>query len=388
MPEYDFELYLALLSRFLRLQPAQRQEIADELRDHLEERLEELSARGLSRDEAIRAALDEFGDAAELANHFTQVSRTRKRRLIMRFTFGTAAALAAALLVATAFWPEARHAAAPGQAIAQLAGGSESRKGGGTAVAVEEDGKHAIESKLNKRLGKLEFEDVPLADVIEQLGDQMEVDILFDGTALSEEGIATDVPVGLKVKRANLTARVALDLVLEPFRLSYTIRDGVIMVTTTSQANQIQVYNVRDLLHAGDAVPGMQVGSIRRAAGGGFFQIAPPEAAPGAKMGDPGLGGQPMGGQGMGPGAVGALRATSSLAELIAETIDPESWAPEGNGSIVQYHELLVVKNSQAVHSKIKALLEMMRTSAREPGAAPAGRPAGGAGAGPAVTAG
>src|SRR5579864_4426774 len=119
MPEQDFELYLSLLSRFLRLKSAQRGEIADELRDHLEERLEELAARGLSRGEAIRAALDEFGDAAELANHFTQVAHIRKRRLIMRVTFGTVAALAASLLIATAFWPESRQAPVQSIVVAQ-----------------------------------------------------------------------------------------------------------------------------------------------------------------------------------------------------------------------------------------------------------------------------
>jgi hypothetical protein len=37
MSEREFELYLSLLSRFLRLNPNQREEIADELRDHLAE---------------------------------------------------------------------------------------------------------------------------------------------------------------------------------------------------------------------------------------------------------------------------------------------------------------------------------------------------------------
>ena len=105
MSEREFELYLSLLSRFLRLKPAQRDEIADELRDHLEQRLEELAARGMSHHEAIRMALDEFGDAAALAKHFTHATHIRRRRLIMRCTLGTVAALAASLLVATAFWP-------------------------------------------------------------------------------------------------------------------------------------------------------------------------------------------------------------------------------------------------------------------------------------------
>src|SRR5262249_37704618 len=159
----------------------------------LEGRVGEVTARGLSREAAIREALEEFGDAAELANHFTQVSRTRKRRMIMRLTFGTAALLAASLLIATAFWPQARDAAAPGQAVAQgfgAGGGNPPIRGGGPAVAVEEDSKQAIEAKLSKRIGKLEFSGVPLAEAIEKLGDQIEVDILFDRTALNEEGMA------------------------------------------------------------------------------------------------------------------------------------------------------------------------------------------------------
>ena len=58
MSEKEFQLYLSLLGRFLRLRPGQRREIADELRDHLEERLEEISCQGFSRDEAVRRALE------------------------------------------------------------------------------------------------------------------------------------------------------------------------------------------------------------------------------------------------------------------------------------------------------------------------------------------
>ena len=105
MSENEFDLYLSLLSRFLRLKPGQRSEIADELRDHLEARLEELSKSGLSREQAIHAALEEFGDAADLARHFTHIAQRRKRRFIMRCTVGTVVCLTAAILVTTAFWP-------------------------------------------------------------------------------------------------------------------------------------------------------------------------------------------------------------------------------------------------------------------------------------------
>jgi hypothetical protein len=387
MPEQDFELYLSLLSRFLRLKSAQRGEIADELRDHLEARLEELAARGLSRDEAIKAALDEFGDAAELANHFTQVAHIRKRRLIMRVTFGTITALAASLLVATAFWPEARQASVPQRAMAQFAG--EPKKPTEPTVVTVDDGKTAAEAKLSKVLATIpdELSNTDLTQAIQMLGELLDIDILVDHAAIGEAEIATDKTVTLNVKRTKLTGRMALDLVLEPLKLSYTIRDGLIMVTTAEQANQIQVYNVRDLLpNLAEPVGGAGAGSGMAAPGTmGMSGGAPSmpggrgmmRSMMGVRMGMGGAAaGDDAGGLGGGMGGLPAIRETDSLAELIATTIDPVSWdCGGGNGSIIQYHELLVVKNSQTVHGKIKALLEMMRTTASRPrgAAAPGG---------------
>ena len=387
MPEHDFELYLSLLSRFLRLKPAQRDEIADELRDHLEERLQELSARGLSHDEAIKAALDEFGDAAELAHHFTHVAHIRRRRKIMRYTV---AALAVSLLVATAFWPESPQAPVPVRAVAQGFGGGSAaqHKPGGISVATEDSDKAVVEVKLAKRMGEIDFLDLPLEDAVHVLSERIEVDILFSRGELAEEGVALDQPVTLKVHRANLTARAALDLLLEPVKLSYTIRDGLIMVTTMSQANQILVYNVRDLIQppSGDSGVGTMgaptMSGARRGMMRGMPSMMGPAAAPGGAAG-PAAGAPGMMG-GMGGGFGGPIvRHTESLADVIATTIDPDSWDSQGgNGSVVQYHDLLIVKNSQTVHGKIKALLEMMRVTARsEPGAvAPAGVPGGTAG--------
>ncbi len=108
--------------------------------------------------------------------------------------------------------------------------------------------------------------------------------------------------------------------------------------------------------------------------GGGRGAAGPAAPGPGGAAGGmagggmrgAGMGGMGMGGGGM-AGGIGPVFQTNSLAQVIATTIDSESWEVNGgNGSIVQYHELLVVKNSQTVHGKIKALLEMMRASARE----------------------
>jgi hypothetical protein len=417
MPEHEFELYLSLLSRFLRLKPAQRDELADELRDHLEERLEALAVRGLSREEAIRTALDEFGDAAELAHHFTHLAHVRKRRLIMRFTFGTDAALAASLLVATAFWPETHNSPTPQRAIAQFGGGGGLfGQSGPASITADGDEKSAIEAKLSKRIGVKEpirFEDLALSDVLEFFSNEMLVDILVDWIAVAENDVTPDRPVNLKIAHTTLTARVALDLVLEPLKLSYTTRDGYIMVTTAGHANQILVYNVKDLLQSAPvagaeaagpqaARPGMSGGSkggpmsammggpgamaagpapkrhVITRQGGGFIGGGPIDPAGGAGAPAEGAVGGGMGGGGggfFGGAPTAVIRETDSLADLIAATIDPESWDEAGGpGSIVQYRELLVVKNSQTVHGKIKVLLEMLRTSAAAGAPVPAGK--------------
>src|SRR5437763_7272870 len=109
MSDHEFDNYLTLLSRLLRLSGKQRDQISDELRAHLEDRLEELKARGVSHEAAVRQALEEFGDAAGLAGQFVAISRNRKRRWLVRLTTFSVAAtllLAAGIVV---FWP-GRHA--------------------------------------------------------------------------------------------------------------------------------------------------------------------------------------------------------------------------------------------------------------------------------------
>ena len=105
MPEQDFELYLSLLGKLLKLNPEQTASIRDELRDHLEERLEELAAAGVDKPAAIRQALDEFGDAASLADEFAKLAQQRRRRRMLRWTLAGSMMTAAAVLLTFAFWP-------------------------------------------------------------------------------------------------------------------------------------------------------------------------------------------------------------------------------------------------------------------------------------------
>ncbi len=105
MSEREFESYLSAITKLLRLKPTQRDAIATELRDHLESRLEELTAKGVDRDTAIQRALDEFGDAAALGHDLTAPHRHQFRRRMMQTSLTAAAVAAVVVLGVTALLP-------------------------------------------------------------------------------------------------------------------------------------------------------------------------------------------------------------------------------------------------------------------------------------------
>jgi len=379
MSEQEFDRYLALLTKLLRLRSGQREEIAEELRDHLEQRLEELTAQGVPHDEAVRSALEEFGDAANLAHHFSHLSHVRYRRQTMRRALGTIAVITVVLLIAIAFWPHIPVPVppAPQFIVAQAAGSPAAGGAMGSAttpeqaaLAAEQNDKAKVEQVLSRKIA-VEFVDTPLTDAILFIKHTTNVPFFLDTKSLQVTGVAIDSPVSIQFGPDTVTLRTILELILEPLQLGYTIRGGIIYITTVNRANEIVVYNVRDLLTdfsgLGGAMPGM-------AAMGGAASADP-------NM--PGVGSfGPAGGHGLagGEGAMFGhlprskgevcfkLSETPSLPVVVAAMIEPASWETNGgSGNITQYNGLMVVKNSQTVHAKIRRLLEMMRAAAREP---------------------
>ncbi|MEM6553831.1 MAG: permease prefix domain 1-containing protein [Planctomycetota bacterium] len=139
MPEAEFETYLAAMAKLLRLSPKQRDAIAGELRDHLESRLAELQELGVERDEAVRRALDEFGDMAVLSDDLARPQRDLKRRRLMQTSFATAALAAIAVLITTSLLPSSNPASVP-PANADKAEASEAAAAGGIGEVVAEGG--------------------------------------------------------------------------------------------------------------------------------------------------------------------------------------------------------------------------------------------------------
>ncbi|MBT6487010.1 MAG: hypothetical protein HOK71_20365 [Planctomycetaceae bacterium] len=397
MSKQEFELYLSLLSRFLRLNAGQRSEISDELRDHLEERLDELTASGLSQEAAIRQALDEFGDAAELATHFTQLAHRRRRRILMRCTLASIAAASAVILISFAMWPADPGGNMVPRVVAQQPGAGRAGMGSGLGdVAAPESTRdpqrEAVETKLATKIEELDFDDIPLNDALQDIADQIELDIFINHSSLEEEGINGDEPVTLKVNYTKLSAATAIELILEratgPGQLTYSIRDGLIYIQTTEASEddlEIQVYNVRDILDGVKPItrtvyPGIS-GGMGGGSGGGFFQIEDDITASAVSMqlggaaGGPGAGGgggSAMGG--MGSAIAAGLKPVTIEIPAGKVLIDVITGSPGGpwmdidgdGGKIEEFDGLFVIRQTQKSHREIKQLLDTLRATAKE----------------------
>jgi hypothetical protein len=348
MSDHEFENYLTLIGRLLRLSPTQREAIGEELRDHFESRLGELLEAGVAHDEAVRIALEEFGDAAGLAASFTRVSQTRRRRLIMRCTVGSIAAIAAAVVVAMAVWPENHAGRIVANAIAQT---KESSK------ATQPERKKSIEelssetaAKLNE-LTEAEFVQAPLKAALTYFCDKHQLQLYYH-RSLTDAGLdPTAIPVSLNVHPVRL--KTCLDWMLSENNLGYTIRDGVLVIATKDWLSvqlETRVYDCRDIL-ASDAASTRAMESKPLA-----LPPAPPNTSSArseylhlAQLGGP----APL------PPTIPNSSAAERLTSLVRKTVAADTWSEVGGpGSIVEYQGLLIVSQTAEVQAQVRDLLD------------------------------
>jgi hypothetical protein len=372
MSDTDFEAYLALLSRFLRLDHGQRDEIRRELRAHIEEAVEAEVAEGGTREQAILHVLDDFGDAAELAARFRSVDR--KPRWIMRGTMA-AACVGMGLLLVNSFYPHATSPAVAdsGTGPAPQTAAAPARPHAPLAVRPQTDpADRVIEEKLAQVLPEVQFRDAPLGAFIEYMQEALAVNVHVHWGDLQQQGIDRDKPVSVMLR--NATADRALRLVLDDAGgdagLGYEVDEGVLIIATRDRLHRRMVtraYDVRDFL-GGDVAAEVPTGGMPGAAGFG--------AAPGGgRMG-------PVGGAGGGmpPGYTpygGVADSEQSLTALITETVEPDSWNQSGGlGKLRVFRNVLVVLQTPDVHRKLERLLNDLREAgAAEPKPAEAATP-------------
>ncbi len=197
----------------------------------------------------------------------------------------------------------------------------------------------AIEKALEEKAA-CEFVETPLADVADFLRDRYRINIMLDKKALDGTKVDASATVTMSVKDVSL--RSALELLLRPLKLTWTIHDEVLLITTPEEAGKMlttKVYQVADL-------------------------VAPPPD----EMEE-------------GEAPAPAPKDFEALSELITSTIAPETWdTGGGHGTIavaaVGGRRVLVVSQTYQVHDRVGRLLDELRKAAAEkPKAAAAEKP-------------
>lgn len=243
---------------------------------------------------------------------------------------------------------------------------------------------------------QLKYEDRPLAEVIEALSDMTGINIHLDPRGMEQEGVSTDTPVSINL-RNEISLKSALDLILEPLHLGYTIKSDVLKITSEGMVKGeviTRVYYVADLVvPIPNFVPNNNFGlqgliNDAHAAlgyGNGLGAPGPMVLANGDRNRKPGADGtipeatlaqavSGLGGGapstvpfGSGPGGAGGAANADfdSLIDLIISTVASDTWQENGGG-VAEIRPFptnlsLVISQTQQVHEEIVDLLEQLR---------------------------
>ncbi|HEX3598941.1 MAG TPA: hypothetical protein VHU84_02290 [Lacipirellulaceae bacterium] len=166
----------------------------------------------------------------------------------------------------------------------------------------------------------LDFAETPLKDVMTQLQDEYKIPIQIDVPALDEVGINSDAPVSTNIHNTSLQA--ALRLMLKNLQLTSIYQDEVLLITTNAAAEAqpvVSVYNVHDIVG-------------------------------------------------------GDVKELHALVETIMNCVAEDTWAENG-GTHADIRtvkpDLLVISQSQSVHSKVRELLATIRKMREQAGVSP-----------------
>lgn len=94
---------------------------------------------------------------------------------------------------------------------------------------IKEQQCQGIEEKLDSRVGRVHFKDVPLRQAIADLGVLSGLNFVADEIALRNASVSLDEPLMLDVERVSL--RSALNLLLKQVHLTYVVKDGAVVIT-------------------------------------------------------------------------------------------------------------------------------------------------------------
>ena len=232
-----------------------------------------------------------------------------------------------------------------------------------------------IESRLNQAVN-LNFNNLPLKDVLEDIRAMYQINIVPDMSALEQEGISLERPITLKLEQISLKS--ALNLMLRNVHLTWVVKDEVLQITTESQARgkmATVTYQVTDLIlpvenHGSTSNNSMSPLLTRQsnlpAPTGGVGASPSPISTPLSLQGGEAVG-SPTGGAGKSDGEwtkKSGQTTEESLIRLITSTIEPQSWSTVGGSGTIEYYPLtmsLVINQTPNIQEQVADLLNNLR---------------------------
>ncbi len=235
-----------------------------------------------------------------------------------------------------------------------------------------------IERKLSQPI-TLNFENVPLYRVLQDLQQMSGLNIHADKSALAAENISLEQPLSLNVE--NIALKSALNLLLKQVKLTYVIKDEVLQITTPNEApskRRLVTYAIADLVipvedHPTDTINNFNDAlkrHISTTGGGVKYQAPVPFTGPNALQNGIPVSYNSQGGGGSGGGHGQAVATPGSntiqhlVINLITNTIAPNSWEAAGGEGRIQYFPLghaLVVSQVLEVQEEVAELLRALR---------------------------
>tara|TARA_R110002111_G_scaffold177166_1_gene243184 strand:+ start:2579 stop:4867 length:2289 start_codon:yes stop_codon:yes gene_type:complete len=187
------------------------------------------------------------------------------------------------------------------------------------------------EQKILKALKNgvsLKTENLPLADVMRTLSQNVGINIVLDPRGLVEEGLDSQTPISIEAE--GIMLKSVLNLMLLPLQLAYQVQDEVLVITSQTRAQgkmTVVTYPVADL-----AIPIPLAGPVPD------DEKAPSANSPAIDF--------------------------DSLIEIIQSSVHPRSWDVVGGTASIRPHEStlsLVIRQSLLAHQEIENLLAQLR---------------------------
>jgi hypothetical protein len=214
-----------------------------------------------------------------------------------------------------------------------------------------------VHQQLDTTTITVDFDAVPLKDVLDFLGEKLKADMHLSRVSQSQKNVL----ITLRLKHKPVTVRTVLDLVLDQLDApnSYLIRDGVVLITDQDQALVTQIHDCHDLIEAARKRRQPITGSENTDQAKIAKEPASAQAPGGVSM---------MFGTGI---HFQRNQDVNALIDVIQNIVQSESWKETGGeGAIESYDDrLLIVKHTSSAQQEIAELLEMLR--AKEPSVSP-----------------